>query len=123
MHNNQATLPLIIAKEKESFKLWLALLRHIAKPERFGLGQKITDGFLNIIELTFIALYLPVGEKEAVLSRLAPKVDTLKLFLQIAWENKMIAQNKYLEISQTVNEVGKMLGGWIKNVQSKTPAA
>lgn len=103
--------------------MWLALLRHIAKPERLGLGQKITDGFLNVIELTFIALYLPAGEKEAVLSRLAPKVDTLKLFLQIAWENKLIAQNKYLEISQMVNEVGKMLGGWIKNVQSKTPVA
>jgi hypothetical protein len=49
------------------------------------------------------------------------KLDGVKFFLQIAWENKCIPNEKYLKLSEDLNEIGKMLGGWRKGLQTKTP--
>jgi len=46
----------------------------------------------------------------------------LKFFLQIAWENKLAPNEKYINISQKLEEIGRMLGGWKKGLQNKTPA-
>jgi len=50
------------------------------------------------------------------------KLDSLKFFLQLAWENKCLANNKYTELSEQLNEIGRMLGGWKKGLEIKTPA-
>jgi hypothetical protein len=47
-------------------------------------------------------------------------MDILKLFLQIAWENKLIPSEKYIELSTKLQEIGRMLGGWKKGLLSKT---
>jgi len=46
----------------------------------------------------------------------------LKFFLQIAWEIKALENKKYIALSEKLNEVGKMLGGWRKGLENKTPA-
>ena len=45
------------------------------------------------------------------------KLDLLKLFLQIAWEIKGIDTKKYIILSEKLAEIGKMLGGWHKQVK------
>jgi hypothetical protein len=46
----------------------------------------------------------------------------LKFFAQVAWESKLIPDDKYLDLSKRLGEIGRMLGGWKKGLQSKTPA-
>lgn len=48
-----------------------------------------------------------------------PKYDC-KFFLQIAWEIKALDNKKYIMLSECLNEIGRMLGGWIKGLKSKT---
>jgi hypothetical protein len=50
------------------------------------------------------------------------KIDLLKLLLQLAWEMQAIDNNKYIHISELLAEVGKMLGGWKRQLVNKTPA-
>jgi hypothetical protein len=40
------------------------------------------------------------------------KIDTLKLLLLILWETKSLDTKKYAAISEKIDTVGKMLGGW-----------
>lgn len=40
------------------------------------------------------------------------KVDTIKVLLLILWEIKSIDNKKYIALSSSLEEVGKMLGGW-----------
>jgi len=35
---------------------------------------------------------------------------------------KVLDNKKYITISEHFNEVGKMLGGWIKQLEKETPA-
>lgn len=38
----------------------------------------------------------------------------LKFFLRVAWEIKSLDNKKYIIISEHLEEIGKMLGGWQK---------
>jgi hypothetical protein len=57
-----------------------------------------------------------------MLGKTISRLDLLKFFTQIAWENKLIPMEKYLEFSKKIEEIGRMLGGWKKGLQNKTPA-
>ena len=114
--------PVVITKEKEAYQFWLALHRNFPKVERFGIGQKIEQSFLVVLELTFTAAYLPPEQKIILLGKTISRLDVLKFFTQVAWESKLIPSNKYLELSKRLEEIGRMLGGWRKGLQSKTPA-
>ena len=112
----------MIAKEKEAYQLWQILCRDIPKTERFSLGQKISQLFIQILEYTFTASYLPIDKKIILLGKIIPRHDVLKFFVQIAWENKYVPTEKYIELSEKLEEIGRQLGGW-KNglIKKKTP--
>jgi len=59
---------------------------------------------------------LPLLQKAGI------KLDTLKFILQISWEIKALDNKKYIILSEHLNEIGKMLGGWIRGIQNKTLA-
>jgi len=78
--------------------------------------------FIELIELTLAATYSGREQKAAVVERASLKLDLLKYFVQIAWELKALDNQKFGALSQPLGEAGKMLGGWRKGLQNKTPA-
>jgi len=82
------------------------------------LGNKIESAFLDVLELSFSSVYLPPTHKIIQLGKAISKLDTLKFFCQIAWEGKLIPTEKYIALSEKLEEVGRMLGGWRKGLQS-----
>ena len=111
--------PKVLVKEKEVYRFWITLHRDFPKVERFGIGQKIEQSFLDLLELTFASVYLAQEQKILMLSRSIAKLDNLKFFMQLAWESKLIPTEKYAKISGDLEEVGRMLGGWRKGLQEK----
>ena len=78
--------------------------------------------FIEIIELLFVASYLGKQEKLPYLQKAIRRLDVLKFFFQISWEIKALDNKKYISVSSNLNEIGRMLGGWIRGIQNKTPA-
>ena len=117
--NPPPTVPQVILKEKEAYQLWLLLHRNFPRTERFGIGQKIEQSFLDVLELSFASSYLPPNQKVILLSKNISRLDILKFFLQLAWESKIIPTDKYADISEKLNEIGRMLGGWKKGIENK----
>ena len=112
----------IIQKFVSVYKLWSEIKIHFPKTSRYTLGAKIDGYFLETIEVLFIASYLSKQEKIPYLKKASVKLDLLKFFLQIAWESKSLEKKQYIVLSVPLNEIGKMLGGWIKGIQKETPA-
>jgi hypothetical protein len=50
------------------------------------------------------------------------RLDIAKFFLQILWDVGALDNQKYILLSEKLDEVGKQLGGWIKGLESKPPA-
>lgn len=50
------------------------------------------------------------------------KVDSLRFFMQLCWELKLLPTKNFTVIGQEIEEVGKMVGGWRKGLIVKTSA-
>ena len=104
------------------YKLWDEFKNHFPKKSRYTIGAKIDSLFLDTIELLFIASYLGKEQKYPLLQKANGKLDLLKFFLQITWELKVLDTKKYTELSKSLDEIGRMLGGWRKGLENKTLA-
>ena len=113
--------PSALLKTKTAYSLWFLIFNDFPKNYRYTLGDKIEKYFLSLLENIFISIYLPPETKVLKLTMAISKLDGIKFFLQIAWENKCIATEKYLKLSEQLNEIGRMLGGWKKGLEKKTP--
>lgn len=67
---------------------------------------------METIEEVALASFTQDSEKMAHIKQALSLTDTLKIFLQIAWELKLLEVKHYAEISEKMDAVGKMLGGW-----------
>jgi len=114
-------LPGVILKKKGVYRARRLLLRDFPKVERLGVGTKIEQTFLILLEFTFTAAYLPPDLKIITLGKTISKLDVLKFFMQLAWEEKLIPTEKYVYLSTQLEEIGRQLGGWKKGLQAKTP--
>ena len=96
---------------------------NVKRIDRYTICLKIDDGFLALLEYIFRATFAyDKFEKLSLISQIIGKCDLLRFLLQIAWEQKIIDHKIYGEIILKLEEVGRMLGGWKKNLEEKTPA-
>jgi hypothetical protein len=86
---------------------------------RYTTGERIENHFLDLLELIYKAYYANVENKSVKIVEAISKNDIIKYLLQIAYENKLIKEKQYLELSQKLEEVGKILGGWKKGIDQK----
>lgn len=113
----------ILQKVSDAYKLWHGILPHTTRLSRYTLGVKIDGLFLDTVELIVMASYASREHKQAFVLRANGKLDLLKFFLQLAWELKVIDNKKYVAISSPLVEVGKMLGGWRRQLATEAPAS
>lgn len=105
-----------------AYKLWHEIIQHLPKTSRFTLGAKIDNAFIEVIELIFVAGSLSRDKKLPYVQKAIGRFDLLKFFLRISWEIKTLDNKKYIAISEPLNEIGKMLGGWLRNLLKETSA-
>jgi hypothetical protein len=115
--------PSVLLKGKSAYKLWHEYLNKFPKLHRYTLGAKIDSIFIEVLEYIFRASFATEkGEKVISISNAISKLNLLNFFLQIAWENKYLDHEKYALLGERLGEIGKMLGGWRKQLLNKTPA-
>ncbi|MFA6898571.1 MAG: four helix bundle protein, partial [Candidatus Paceibacterota bacterium] len=92
-------LPQVILKLKETYRVWLVFYRDFPKIERYGVGNKIEQAFLDTLELTFCLSYLSPENKIPILNKAITRLDVIRFFTQLSWENKLISNEKYADFS------------------------
>jgi hypothetical protein len=75
------------------------------------------------LELTINASYAGRHSKLVELKKASAKLDLLKFFMKMLWELKILDNGKYRLISEPLSEIGRMLGGWQRQLQKETPPA
>ena len=115
-------LPLL-QKVKTAYILWYEYYQILPKPHRYSLGQRIDTLFVEIIESISIASFLPREEKRPSISVAIRKLDTLKILMMVLWETKSLDNKKYIALSVQLDEIGKMLGGWLGQITKQNSPA
>lgn len=113
---------MVLVKAKEAYQTWHMHLLNVNRLDRYTIGARIDEVFLGLLELIFRAVFAyDKFEKLSLVSQAIGKEDPLRFFLQIGWEQKAIDHKCYGSIILLLDEVGRMLGGWKKDLHEKTP--
>jgi len=111
-------LPLIHKLDEFSKDLYL-LLRQIPKRDRFGIFLKIEGVFWEILELVVSAALESKTNKLPLLSKARIKVEVLKRLFRATYELNIIRDEKFLKFQSTLQEISKMINGWINYLKNK----
>lgn len=93
--------------------LWLfPAVNKFPKSQRFVLGQRIEDSILEFLRLMIRAN--ASRNKLPILADASVELDQLRILIRLSKDLKFISINQYGFVSKMINEIGRMLGGWMK---------
>ena len=107
---------------KTIYKNWLPICRNLPKNEQYNLGQKVDALLIDILETLHKAAFSQIQTKIVLLGEVLAKIDSLRFFIQLCWELKLIPNKQFSLIGGDIEEVGRMVGGWRKGLVAKTSA-
>jgi hypothetical protein len=109
--HSKKDLPIFI-KWMDFVKWLLVTLDAFPKKARFNFSDRLTNLALQIIEDLVEARYSK--NKVFVLRRANMNLEKIRIIMRICFELRFLSKNSYEHSSFLINEVGKMLGGWMK---------
>lgn len=98
------------------YKLLHSYQAQIPKAERYTLWQKCENTTLALLEALIETGHRKGEERIRSLYTISNKLDLLKVLIRLAKDTRTIDNSKYLEVQAVIQEIGKMIGGWIKFV-------
>lgn len=116
-HASWEDIPIFI-KTFNLYKTFYEYLPSFPKKDRYIYGQKCESVLIEILEFIILASNLSKQEKLPVLRKASTKIDILKVLFKLGLDLKIIENKKYQILKANLEEVGKMLGGWIKTTMS-----
>lgn len=93
-------------------------MKQFPQKDRYSIGQKIENNILEIFELLFKSNMLEKSEKLELLRTISSKIDLEKVLLRLAHDNKCLDRKHYLTLESSLQELGKMTGGWIRYLKN-----
>ena len=101
--------PKIYSLAQEVFETTMRL----PKSQRFVIAQRLQNAVLDLLEAVTKA-YTMRRKNEALQTAMAA-VDRLRILLHLARDLNFVTVKACLRLHQQIDEIGRMLGGWIKH--------
>ena len=108
----------IFKKIYELYRNFYSFRNSIPKIDRYTLWQKCENILLEILENILLASQMSKKEKLPVLEKASVKINLFRIFIRLAKEVKAIDGKKYILLQENTDEIGRMLGGWIRSTHS-----
>lgn len=108
----------IINKSYEAYKAIIDMTDQIKKRRKFSVGLSLENSILDCIEGLIMAKNAPKALKAGYLIKAGSKLESSTLKLRLMLELKLVNETKVFQIQAMLSEAGRMLGGWLKSVQS-----
>lgn len=110
-HSNHEELPLYLLWS-DFLKWMLDHTEKFPKKARFTFVTRIDNMMLDTLEDIIEARY--TKNRLPILKRINLRIEKLRQILRISFDRHYLATNSYEYAMKTINEAGRMTGGWIK---------
>lgn len=111
---NENDIP-IIKKSYELYKTFHDYRKIVPKAERFTVYERSETTILDILEYFFEAGYTKGASKVILLEKASVKLNLLRFLFRLMKETKTFDNKKYVALQAVIDEIGRMLGGWIRS--------
>ena len=113
--NNNNDIP-VLNKSYELYKLFHEYRKVVPKQDRFTIYERSEHVILGTIELILEASYGDKERKVVLLEKASVKLNVLRFLIRLMKETKTFDLKKYVAIQTIIDEIGRMLGGWIRSM-------
>lgn len=118
MNNTDLDIP-IFRKSYELYKTFYSFRLGVSKQDRYTIWQKCESLILEILEGILYASQISRLEKLPHLEKTSVKINFLRMFIRLMKDTKSLDTKKYLILEASIDEIGRMLGGWIKATKER----
>ncbi|MBU0981680.1 four helix bundle protein [Patescibacteria group bacterium] len=112
-----SSLP-IINKSYEVYKAIIDLNNKLEKRRKYSIGLSLETSILDCMESLVMAKNAPKTLKAGYLIKAGSKLEVSTLKLRLLLELALVNETKIFQLQSKLDEIGRMLGGWLKSVQS-----
>ncbi len=113
---NDTDIP-IFKKAYDLYKEFYELRLSVPKQDRYTLWQKCESLLIEILEGILFASQQTKFEKLPTLEKASVKLNFLRMCIRLMKDIKAIDKKKYILIEASLDEIGRMLGGWIRSTR------
>ena len=107
----------IFKKTYDLFKQFHAIRNKVPKQDRYTIFLKCENSLIEVIEGILKAGQLRKDEKLPVLKDTSVSLSLLRVFVRLMKDIKTIDLKNYAKFESDIDEIGRMLGGWIKSTR------
>lgn len=107
----------IISKTYNFVKSTLQAVEMMPKSYKFTFGDRLQTMAADLLELSIEAYYAPRNEKRRLLLKINILLEKMRHFFRLGYELGLYNSKKYEHFAQQLNEIGKMIGGWLKSLK------
>lgn len=115
---NDIDIP-IIKKTADLYKTFHEYRKIIPKQDKFTIYEKSEDIIITTLQYFLEAGYMKGMEKLSALEKSSIQLNVLRFFVRTLKEVKSIDNKKYIVLQEAIDEIGRMLGGWIRSINAK----
>lgn len=105
----------IFKKSYELYKSFCAFRVSVPKQERYTIWLRCENTMLDVVEGLLHATQTRKSEKVPILEKVSLKLNLLRVFVRLAKDTKAIDTKRYVAYEADIDEIGRMLGGWLKS--------
>ena len=109
----------IFKKTYDLYKTFYAYRLSVPKQDRYTIWQKCEGLLLEVLEAILLASQQFKSEKVPTLENASVKLNLLRVFIRLMKDVKALDPKKYVIIEANLDEIGRMLGGWLKSMKEK----
>lgn len=115
---NELDIP-IFKKSYDLYKDFYTLRLSVPKQDRYTLWQKCESLLIDVLEGVLFASQQSKLEKLPTLEKTSVKLNFLRVCVRLMKDIKALDTKKYIIIEANLDEIGRMLGGWIKSTKER----
>ncbi len=105
----------ILKKSYDLYKIFHEYRTSVPKQDRYTLYERSENVILDMFEGFLEAGYGKSVQKQEVLELASVKLNLLRFLVRLMKDTRSLDTKKHLALQTHIDEIGRMLGGWIRS--------
>ncbi len=91
-------------------------IEKIPRSHKFLIGDRIQRSIMDILDQLIRAYYSRKNTRIEQLMEVNIRLEQLRFLIRLSHDLKFLSHRSYGIMSEKLNEIGKMCGGWLKSL-------
>ena len=104
----------VLKKSYELYKVFHEYRKVVPKHDRFTIYEDSERIILDVLRHLIQASYGDKLRKTALLETASVQLNVLRFMIRLMKETKTFDSKKYTNLQSIIDEIGRMVGGWIR---------